>query len=103
MRHTALILKAINTNLTPKKVLLFGSRASGTAKDDSDLDIAIICDSAPKIGQKANILLTLAKLGYDWNIEPDIHLFSQKDFERKLKQKDLFICEIAKGKTIYAQ
>ena len=103
MRQTALILKAINTNLTPKKVLLFGSRASGTAKDDSDLDIAIIQDSAPKIGQKANILLTLAKLGYDWEIEPDIHLFSEKDFEQKLKQKDLFICEIAKGKTIYAQ
>jgi len=103
MRQTALILKAINTNLTPKKVLLFGSRASGTAKDDSDLDIAIIQDSAPKIGQKANILLTLAKLGYDWEIEPDIHLFSEKDFEQKLEQKDLFICEIAKGKTIYAQ
>ena len=103
MRQTALILKAINTNLTPKKVLLFGSRASGTAKDDSDLDIAIIQDSAPKIGQKANILLTLARLGYDWEIEPDIHLFSEKDFEQKLKQKDLFICEIAKGKTIYAQ
>jgi len=75
MRQTALILKAINTNLTPKKVLLFGSRA----------------------------LLTLAKLGYDWEIEPDIHLFSEKDFEQKLEQKDLFICEIAKGKTIYAQ
>lgn len=103
MQQTDLILKAINTNLSPKRVILFGSQATGSAKGDRDLDIAVIQDSAPKIGQKADILLTLTKLDYDWEVEPDIHLFSEKDFEQKLKQKDLFICEIAKGKTIYAQ
>lgn len=103
MEQTDIILKAINANLNPKRVILFGSQATSSAKDNSDLDIAVIQDSSPKIGQKANIFLTLIKLDYDWATEPDIHLFSEKDFERKLKQKDLFICEIAKGKTIYAQ
>lgn len=103
MEQTDLILKAINANLSPKRIILFGSQATGSAKGDSDLDIAVIQNSTPKIGQKANILLTLTKLDYDWKIEPDIHLFSEKDFEQKLKQKDLFICEIAKGRTIYAQ
>jgi len=103
MQQTDLILKAINANLNPKRVILFGSRASDMAKGDSDLDIAIIQDSAPKVGQKADIFLNLVKFDYDWDIEPDIHIFSEIDFERKLKQKDLFICEIAKGKIIYAQ
>jgi predicted nucleotidyltransferase len=101
MGHVDLILKAVNASLDPKKVILFGSSAFGKDRKDSDLDIAVIQKSSPKLGQKAKVFLALAKLGYDWSREPDIHLFSEKEFSEKLKRDDLFVAEVAKGKMVY--
>lgn len=102
MGRINLILKAVNTSLDPKKVILFGSSAFGQDRKGSDLDIAIIQKDSPKLGQKAKVFLALAKLNYDWSREPDIHLFSEKEFSEKLKRDDLFVTEISKGKVIYA-
>ncbi len=102
-QQTDLIVRAINANTKPLKIVLFGSQARKQSHEKSDLDIAVIQNNPPQIGQKAKIFLTLTKLGYDWKTEPDIHLFSQKDFLQRLKQKDLFASQISKGETIYAR
>ena len=102
MKNVKLITEAIRKSLDPVKIVLFGSYARGETDGDSDLDLAVIQKSLPKLGQKANIYLNLVKLGYDWKIEPDIHLFSEKDFSNKLKNGDLFVREISKGKVVYA-
>lgn len=101
MVNLDLLLKAISSTLDPKKVILFGSVARG--EKGNDVDIAIIQNEAPKLGQKADIFLNLTKLNYDWKVEPDLHIFSEKDFEDKLKQRDLFVTEISKGKTLYVK
>ncbi len=102
MPQLDLVVQAINKTLDPQKIILFGSQATGKTTDNSDFDIAVVQKSSPKLGQKAEIYLTLVELGYDWKIEPDIHVFSEKDFSRKLAQKDLFVTEVSKGKVIYA-
>ena len=101
MQSVDLVVKAVNESLSPKKIILFGSRGNGNGRLESDLDVAVIQKDRPKLGQKADVLLTLAKLGYDWTVEPDIHLFSEVDFERRLRERDLFVTEVAKGKVVY--
>ena len=101
MKNLDAILKAIKNNLDPIKIIIFGSFAKGKTHPESDLDIAVIQSTSPKLGQKADIFLSLAKMGYNWKVEPDIHIFSEKEFEDKLKQRDLFISEISKGKVVY--
>jgi predicted nucleotidyltransferase len=103
MQQLDLILQAINQNLEPLQVIVFGSQAKGTAHKNSDLDIAIIQNEKPFLRQKSNILFALHKMDYDWSIEPDFHLFSKKDYEEKLKNQDLFVKEISKGKVVYEQ
>ena len=96
------IVRVINDTTKPVKIILFGSRVKGNNVGGSDLDIAVIQHSEPKLGQKAKIYLALKHQGYDWNPEPDIHLFSAKAFEKKLRYGDLFAQEVARGKTVYA-
>ena len=103
MSSLDLVIKAISSKTNPKKIILFGSFAYGNPTSVSDLDVAVIQNGPAKLGQSSKVFLALNKLGYDWKVEPDIHFFSEKEFEKKLKNKDLFISEIAKGKTVYVQ
>ena len=34
----------VTKEINPEKIVLYGSHASGTAKNDSDIDIAVICN-----------------------------------------------------------
>lgn len=96
------LVEAINETTDSVKIIMFGSRSSGSETGDSDVDIAVIKRSKPRLGEKAEIYLSLKRQGYDWNPDPDIHLFSVTEFNEKLAAGDLFTQEIAKGKTIYA-
>lgn len=96
------ILTAINKTLSPKKVILFGSRAHGDNKDNSDIDLAVIQEEKPVFGQRAKVSRMLWDMGYDWEAEPDLHFFSEKDFNERLKNNSFFIREIMKGKVVYA-
>lgn len=102
MSDIQLIVKAIKETLKPEKIILFGSYSRGEQTKDSDIDLAVIKKSPPKNGEVAGVLTYLYKKGYDWNISPDIHLFSEKVFNERLKNNSFFITEVAKGKTIYA-
>lgn len=94
------VVRVISDTAKPVKIILFGSRVRGGG-DGSDLDIAVIQRSEPRLGQKAKIYLALSRQGYDWNPEPDIHLFSVEAFEKNLRYGDLFSQEVARGKTVY--
>ena len=43
----------------------------------------------------------LRKGGYDWSIEPDIHVYPPAVYSDYLRRNDPFIVEVAKGKTLY--
>ncbi|MEK7472463.1 MAG: nucleotidyltransferase domain-containing protein [Patescibacteria group bacterium] len=102
MTDLDIVLSAINKSLNPQKVILFGSRARGDSNQDSDIDLAILQKDAPKAGQRAKVYRTLWEMGYNWKKEPDIHLFSEQNFNDRLKNNSFFIREIMKGKVLYA-
>jgi len=102
MSDLDLVVKAITETIKPKKIILFGSFARGDNREGSDFDLAVLQTRPPKAGQRALVYRRLWKMGYDWKTEPDIHLFSEKVFNERLKNNSFFIREIMKGKTIYA-
>ena len=102
MSDLDIVVKAINLILSPRRIILFGSRAKSGDKNDSDIDLAVIQEKKPKFGQRAKVFRKLLDMGYDWKAEPDIHIFSENDFEKRLKNNSFFVREIMKGKTIYA-
>lgn len=101
MPDIQLIVKAIKETLKPEKIILFGSYSRGEQTKDSDIDLAVLKKGSKKHGEVAKTLTYLYMNGYDWNISPDIHLFSTSDFEERLSNNSFFIKEVAKGKTIY--
>lgn len=102
MSDINLIVKAIKKSLNPKKIILFGSYAKGKNTKYADVDLAVIQKQKPKLGQKSLVTRTLIKMGYNWEVEPDIHLFWQDDFNKRLKNNSFFIKEIMKGNVVYA-
>jgi len=102
MTNLDFIVSAIRDSFNPHKVYLFGSQATGDSRKDSDVDIAVLQDGNPLVGQKAKFYLKLLEMGYDWKIEPDIHLFDKDTFNSKYKAGDVFVNEIvSKGKVLY--
>lgn len=84
----------------PQKIVLFGSGASGKITKESDLDICIVKDGNP-LEIKKSLWKLLRNAGYNWEIEPDIHVFSPSQFSDYLRRGDPFVEEIAKGKVLY--
>ena len=83
------------TEMLPvKMVVLYGSYAKGTERDDSDIDLAIVVDKLEESWWKVNSRLFLISADMDANIEPN--LIVSKD------NKNDFLQNILKyGKIIF--
>jgi predicted nucleotidyltransferase len=65
--------KAVNQRYAPKAIYLYGSYARGKAKQDSDIDIAVIFDPMDNdeyISTFSGLSSIAAKI--DYNIEPNL-------------------------------
>jgi predicted nucleotidyltransferase len=82
------ILKAIKLKLktidTGSRVILFGSRARGDAKPDSDWDILVILDK-PKVeaADFDNISYPLYELGWQEGELFSVKLYTKADWEKR--------------------
>ena len=56
--------------LHPKMIVLYGSYSKGTAHDESDIDIAVICDSVGEDFLEKSFQLFKLRRGIDFRIEP---------------------------------
>lgn len=63
-----------------KKILLFGSRATGTESADSDIDVLVICEGEPR---KFAVIADLSEL-LPWprDYSVDILVMGERHFER---------------------
>ena len=69
-----LILKAIAYHYPQAKVILFGSRARGTHKPGSDIDVALDIDEPIKLREMSRIRVTLENLPMSLEIDiVDMH------------------------------
>jgi predicted nucleotidyltransferase len=99
-RRIAAILKRSN----PRRIILFGSLASGRSQTDSDIDLCVLVDSyggRPSVRAKQDMFRLLVAHNYDWPVDVDVHVYELAEYQDKLARGDPFLREIAAGKVLY--
>ncbi len=86
---------------SPKKVILFGSRAWGKPTKDSDIDIFIVKDTKKKPNERfCEVQKLLHGMHKTIPIEPLV--MTPKELEKRIRLEDPFILRILnKGKVLY--
>jgi predicted nucleotidyltransferase len=77
------MVQAIVNEVDPEQVILFGSRASGTPTEDSDVDLVVV-ESAPFNGGRSRRreMTRLWRILAPFNIAKDILVYSSDEVER---------------------
>jgi predicted nucleotidyltransferase len=89
------IVEAFN----PEKVILFGSRAAGTPRGDSDVDLLVIMEAeAPPI-QRAVAVKRVSRPRF---VAMDVLVKTPEEVANQLQRGNLFLCQILEeGKVLY--
>jgi len=74
------VIHRIVRQFNPKKIILFGSHASGVAGPDSDLDLLIVMEVEGSIRQKANEIDLLMA---DRSMPMDFLLLTPEQYDRQ--------------------
>jgi uncharacterized protein len=93
------VVKIIAEAIHPQKIILFGSRAKGTARPDSDLDLVIIYAGEKS---KRQIKLDIHRLLEPASLPMDLFVLSPEELLRQRHVANTLAREIAeKGVTVY--
>ena len=76
-------------NYNVEAIILFGSYAKGTEREDSDIDIAVVTDDIENDVFDEEVKLMILRRGIDYRIEP--HIIRIQDYKEK---NDPFIQEV---------
>lgn len=97
------IVQILVRECKPEKIILFGSHAQGTARDDSDLDLAIVQETdLPPHKRSAEFRKALRSEGRRWLFGMDILVYTPEEIERLGRDPYSLIHEIVhSGKTLY--
>lgn len=95
------ITKKIVEFIQPKKILLFGSYAKGTANEHSDLDLLVIVENSELPKRKREVLL-YNKLGTRYSFPKDILIRTTSEMEEWKNVRQAFITSAAnESKVLY--
>ncbi len=93
------LIDRIVTHIQPRKVIIFGSYAKGTATIKSDLDMLVIKETDLPMKKRGNILKHIAGNSL---IPVDIHIYTPEEVEEYGREQFSFINSILKtGKTVF--
>lgn len=97
------VVQAIVRNYQPEKIILFGSYALGTAREDSDLDLAVIKKtSQPFFKRGKEVRMAIRKAGQIHFFSKDIFVFTPEEMSGQKDDKYSIIHEIlTTGNTLY--
>ena len=83
-----------------RKVVLFGSHASGHVRPDSDVDFLVIAESNLPRHKRSRELYALF---HPYPFPMDILVYTPQEVETQLKDPDSFVSTVlAQGKEVYA-
>ena len=90
--------RRIAEQFDPERIILFGSRASGRARKDSDVDLLVVIRCrGPSARKAAEILNWVAP-----EFAVDLIVRTPQELRRRLAQEDGFLAEIVRrGKVLY--
>src|SRR5689334_8960520 len=95
----AQILEILTTHYRPEKVILFGSMASGTVHEWSDLDLVIVKDTSKPFLQRLIevALLCRPRIGVDFLV------YTPNELTQMIAEQNPFILQevIQRGKVLY--
>ncbi|MEX2428198.1 MAG: nucleotidyltransferase domain-containing protein [Bacteroidales bacterium] len=93
------IVNKIAFGYNPEKIILFGSYATGTPNEDSDLDLFVIKDSdLPRPQRTAQV----RKMIYGSMVPIDLIVYTPKEIIESKDNKFGFVYEVLNtGKTLY--
>ena len=98
MREIEELTRRMVEKFSPLRVILFGSHADGTPRDDSDVDLLAIMDFEGSSARESAAILK--ELSPSFPVE--LLVRRPEDIERRLAMNDFFLREITdKGKTLY--
>jgi predicted nucleotidyltransferase len=93
------IIRRIVHTARPEKVILFGSRARGDARPDSDLDLVVIKESDEPRHRRA-VPLYLALVGL--NVPVDVMVYTPEEVQDWSAVPQAFITTVVReGKVVY--
>jgi uncharacterized protein len=93
------LVSKIANGYNPDKIILFGSYATGTANEDSDVDLLIIKDSNLTRPERT---FQVRKMLYGMMIPLDILVYTPHEIQESQKSKLNFLHEVlTTGKTVY--
>jgi predicted nucleotidyltransferase len=93
------IVRRIVAIAQPEKVILFGSRARGEARPDSDFDVLVIKESAePRYRRSVPLYVALA----DVPVEVEVLVYTPQEVEEWSEVPQAFVTTaVREGRTVY--
>jgi predicted nucleotidyltransferase len=93
------VVKIIAEAIHPQKIILFGSRATGTARPDSDLDLVVIYAGEKS---KRQVKLDIHRLMEPESLPMDLFVLSPEEMQRQRHVANTLAREVAeRGVTVY--
>ncbi len=98
------IVQVLVRECQPERVILFGSYANGTAREDSDLDLAIVKETPLPAHQRSREFHSALRAnGRKLFFGLDILVYTPGEFQHGVNQPLSFVHEIqTTGKMLYA-
>ncbi len=91
--------EAVARKFRPEKIILFGSYASGTATDDSDVDLLVIMPRTRQDGERMSVRIRHA-VPRDFPL--DLLVRTPAEVTKRLRWGDCFLREIMeRGEVLY--
>jgi predicted nucleotidyltransferase len=83
----------------PRRIILFGSHAYGKPHKDSDVDVLVVFPDLRRLGRDPEVKI---RLKVDTDFPVDMLVRSEREVERRVRQKDLFMLDVTEnGKVMY--
>ena len=93
------MVRRIVRTVHPEKIILFGSRARGEARPDSDIDLLVIADSSKPRHQRAAPLYGAVS---DILVAMDILVYTPREVEEWSKVSQAFVTTaVREGQVLY--